>query len=182
VTGAWKRAATAAMIAVAAVSGIGMTGVAPASAGSTPSSAGINATADAYVSGASPSSNFGTMSTLIANASGPVFTHLQFSVTASDGMSSATLQVYSTVSGSTRTQVYSEPSTWTETGITYATQPTRGASLGSLSALTAGSYSTLTVPLHGDGTYSFVLATTATTARTMTSRRRRLLPNWCPTP
>lgn len=141
-----------------------------ASAGAVPDPAGINASADTYVTGAQPSGNYSTKTTLIANATGPVYTHLQFGVSGSNGATSATLQVYSTSSGAVQTQVYTEPSTWTETGLTYATQPTRGALLGNLTTLAAGNYSTLTVPLQGDGTYSFVLTTKATANRNLTSR------------
>src|SRR6478752_4328661 len=136
----------------------------------------INAVADSYVSGASTGSNFGTSPTLIANATGPVYTHLMFTVTGSGGATSATLQVYSTSSGTVKTQVYAEPSTWTEAGITFANQPARGALLGSLSTLTANSYSTVTVPLTGDGTYAYVLTTGATAARNMTSRETTTPP------
>ena len=45
-----------------------------------------------------------------------------------------------------------------------------GRLLGTLSTLATNSYSTLTVPLTGDGTYAFVLTTTATSPRNMTSR------------
>jgi uncharacterized membrane protein len=146
--------------------------VAPASAATLT----INAVADSYVSGTSTGSNFGTSPTLIANATGPVYTHLMFTVTGSGGATSATLRVYSTSSGTVRTQVYAEPSTWTETGITFANQPARGALLGSLSTLTANSYSTVTVPLTGDGTYAYVLTTGATAARNMTSRETTTPP------
>jgi hypothetical protein len=155
---------------------VGGSGFASASGGSTPDPAGVNADADAYVSGASPSANNGTATTLVVNATGPVYTHLRFTLTGSNGATSATLQVYSTSSGTVRTAVFSEPSTWTETGITYANQPVKGTSLGSLSTLVAGSYSTLTVPLSGDGTYAYVLTTSATAARNMTSRETATPP------
>src|SRR6478609_12163852 len=155
-----------------AVVAVALGKVAPASAATLT----INATADSYVSGTSPGSNFGTSPTLIANATGPVYTHLMFTVTGSGGATSATLRVYSTSSGTVRTQVYAEPSTWTETGITFANQPAKGASLGSLSTLTANTYSTLSVPLTGDGTYAYVLTTGATAARNMTSRETTTPP------
>ena len=136
----------------------------------------ITASADSYVSGVARSANYGSLSTLIANATGPMYTHLKFSVAGSNGATSATLRVYSTSSGVVRTQVYAEPNSWTETGITYSNQPTRGTSVGALSTLTAGSYSTLRLPLAGDGTYSYVLTTTATAARNMTSRESATPP------
>lgn len=154
----------------------GSTQVASASGGSSPDPNGVNASADAYVSGASPGTNYGTSNTLIANATGPVHTHLKFTVTGSQGATFATLQVYSTSSGTTKTQVFAEPSGWTETGITYANEPAKGAPLGGLSTLTAGNYSTLDVPISGDGTYSFLLTTTATANRNMTSRETATPP------
>ena len=155
---------------------VGGSGFANASGGSTPDPAGFNADADAYVTAASASSNFGTAKTLVVNATGPVYTHLQFTITGSNGATSGTLQVYSTSSGSVKTAVASEPTGWTETGITYANQPAKGSSVGSLSTLVAGSYSTLTVPLHGDGTYAYVLSTGATSARNMASRETATPP------
>src|SRR6195952_5593273 len=129
-----------------------------------------NATADSYVSGAASTTNYGTSTALIANAKGPVYTHLKFVVTGSNGAKSATLEVYSTSSGTVQTQVFSEPATWPETGITYANQPAKGSSLGNLSTLATNSYSSRTVPINGDGSYAFVLATTALSARNMQSR------------
>ena len=163
-------AGMAAVLALTVVIVADVNGFTPASAGSTPTPGGISPVADTYVSGASPGSNYGTSTALVANATGPVYTHLQFVVSGSGGATSATLQVYSNSSGAIQTKVYAEPATWTETGLTYSSQPTRGALLGSLSTLVAGSYSTLTVPLTGDGTYAFVLTTAATADRKMASR------------
>ena len=163
-------AGMAAVLALTVVIVAEVNGFTPASAGSAPDPGGINASADAYVSGASPGSNYGSSTTLVANATGPVYTHLQFQVSGSNGATSGTLQVYSTSSGTTLTKVYAEPATWTETGLTYSSQPTKGALLGTLSTLATNSYSTVTVPLTGDGTYAFVLTTTATSPRNMTSR------------
>src|SRR6478672_4009426 len=157
---------------IAAVIAVDLGRAAPASAATLT----VNATADSYVSGTSPASNFGTSSALIANATGPVYTHLMFTVSGSGGATSATLQVYSTSSGTVKTQVYAEPSTWTEAGITYANQPAKGALVGALSTLTANTYSTVTVPLTGDGTYAYVLTTGATAARNMTSRETTTPP------
>src|ERR1700712_3761830 len=163
-------AGMAAVLALTVVIVADVNGFTPASAGSAPTPGGISPVADTYVSGASPGSNFGTSTVLAANATGPVYTHLLFRVSGSNGATRAPLQVYSTSSGATQNPVYAEPATWSDTGLTYSSQPTRGALLGKLSTLVASSYSTLTVPLTGDGTYAFVLTTTATAARNMTSR------------
>jgi len=156
------------MLTVVLVAGVD--GFSPASAGSSPTPGGISPVADTYVSGASPGSNFGSSATLAANATGPVYTHLQFVVSGSGGATSATLQVYSDSSGATQTKVYAESGGWSESGLTFNNQPGRGDLLGSLSTLVAGSYSTLTVPLSGDGTYAYVLTTGATADRKMTSK------------
>jgi hypothetical protein len=169
-------AGMAAVLALTVVIVADVNGFTPAAAGSAPTPGGISPVADTYVSGASQGSNYGTSTLLAANATGPVYTHLLFQVSGSNGATSATLQVYSTSSGATQTQVYAEPATWTETGLTYSSQPARGALLGKLSTLVASSYSTLTVPLTGDGTYAFVLTTTATAARNMTSRETSTPP------
>ena len=87
------------LMVFAAVVAVDLGQVPPASAATLT----INAVADSYVSGASTGSNFGTSPTLIANATGPVYTHLMFTVTGSGGATSATLQVYSTSSGTVKT-------------------------------------------------------------------------------
>ncbi len=103
-------AGMAAVLALTVVIVADVNGFTPASRrGSAPDPGGINASADAYVSGASPGSNYGSSTTLVANATGPVYTHLQFQVSGSNGATSGTLQVYSTSSGTTLTKVYAEP-------------------------------------------------------------------------
>ena len=141
-----------------------------------------NATADSYVSGTASTMNYGTSTTLIANAKGPVYTHLKFVVSGSNGAKSATLEVYSTSSGTVQTQVFSEPATWTETAITYANQPAKGTALGGLSTLATNAYSTRMVPINGDGTYAFVLTTSSSSARNMQSREAANPPKLIFTP
>src|ERR1700712_5949738 len=109
-------AGMAAVLALTVVIVADVNGFTPASAGSAPTPGGVSPIADTYVSGASPGSNYGTSTLLAANATGPVFAHLQFQVSGSNGATSATFQVYSTSSGATQTKVYAEPATWTETG------------------------------------------------------------------
>ncbi len=151
-------------------------GTALGACASTPEPSGLGASADAYVSGAAPSSNFGTEARVTANAKGPLEAHVQFVVSGSGGATTATLSVHSLSSGTTRTQVYAAPSSWTESDLTAASAPARGALLGRLSTLVAGCYSTLEVPITGDGTYSFVLTTAATASRHMASRETSTPP------
>ncbi len=112
----------------------------------------------------------------MANARGPLHSHLQFVVRGSGGARTATLAVLSLSSGKTQTQVFEEASTWTESGLTHDNAPAPGSSLGRLSTLVAGCYSTLDVPIAGDGTCSFLLTTGATVARDMTSRETSTPP------
>ena len=169
-----RRALGAGLAAILATAGLVTVVTTASTAAAAPTT--FNATADAYVSHAASGSNYGGSSMLIANATGPVYAHLKFVVSGSNGAKSATLRVYSTSSGVIKTQVYAEPSNWTEGGITYSNQPARGALVGGLSTLKANNYSTLTVPLNGDGTYAYVLTSKATAARKMTSRETTTPP------
>jgi hypothetical protein len=131
------------------------TTAAPGGGGTTPpQTVTLTATADSYVTSASPTTNFGT-STLLGVDNSPVeTTYLKFDLTPYAGrtVQSATLQLRSAGSGSTGTQnvrVVADDS-WTETGITDNNNP----ALGTTSIGTLG-------PTTTNTNYSITLATTA---------------------
>ena len=103
---------------------------AAAGGGTTTQTVTLTATADSYVTSASPTTNFGT-STLLGVDNSPVeATYLKFDLTPYAGrtLESATLQLRSAGSGSTGTQNVRVVAndTWSETGITNGNKPALG--------------------------------------------------------
>ena len=109
--------------------------------GTTPQTVTLTATADSYVTSASPTTNFGT-STLLGVDNSPVeATYLKFDLTPYAGrtLESATLQLRSAgkrVHGYAEREVVANDN-WNETGITYSNPPTLGTtSIGTLGPTT----------------------------------------------
>jgi hypothetical protein len=118
-----------------------ITAAAAGGGGTTPQTVTLTATADSYVTSASPTTNFGT-STLLGVDNSPVeATYLKFDLTPYAGrtLQGATLQLRSAGSGSTGTQnvrVVADDN-WSETGITDGNNPALGTtSIGTLGPTT----------------------------------------------
>ena len=80
-------------------------------------------TADAYVSSAARSTNFGSATTLKFGASPSQHAYLLFNVQGSSGpIANATLLVWATAAG-TAASVHGTTTAWTETGLTYNNAP-----------------------------------------------------------
>jgi hypothetical protein len=88
---------------------------------------------DSEVRSASPTTNYGTQTTMVVEGTGSQRkVYVQFTLSACSPtlpsnaeVDSATLTLYATTVGGTRTlKLYRTTSTWTETGITWNTQPT----------------------------------------------------------
>jgi hypothetical protein len=136
----------------------------------------LNPTADAKVDGSTPSTNFGTTA-LRVDASPDVRSYLKFDASAVSGtIDSATLRIWATSSQSVGFDVYGvSDSTWTESGITFANQPSGSISatkLGSSGPVTAGTWKTvdITALVNAPGVWSVVLRTTSSTALALSSR------------
>jgi chitodextrinase len=142
---------------------------------SVPTSITLTPTADAYVRSDSPSSNFGTSSTLRADASPDIRSYLRFDVQGAVGtITSAKLRLYANSSSSTGHQVSGvADSTWTEAAITYANAPAIGSVVGSSGAFSSGAYVEVDVtPLvTGNGTLSLAVTTTSNTSISYASRQ-----------
>jgi hypothetical protein len=99
--------------------------------GGTPQTGTVTAVEDSYVSGATPTTNFGTGAMLGVDNSPVEAAYLKFNLSAYAGrtLQSATLQLRSAGSGSTGKQnVKIATGSWTETGITFNLgRPTLGA-------------------------------------------------------
>jgi cellulose 1,4-beta-cellobiosidase len=140
------------------------------------------ATADARVDASVPGTNFAT-SALRVDASPDVRSYVKFSATALTGtVQSATLRIWTTSAQSVGFDVYGvSDSSWTETGLTYANQPSASISatkLGSSGAATAGAWTTIDITglVTGAAVYSVVLKTTSATALAMSSREDTVHP------
>ncbi|HEX6034473.1 MAG TPA: DNRLRE domain-containing protein, partial [Anaerolineales bacterium] len=124
--------------------------------------------ADSYVSESSPTSNYGTLSTLRADGSPLVRSYLRFNVQGLVGTpTQAKLRVYANSSSSVGYDVRGvSDNNWGETTINYTNAPAFGPVVGSSGSFTAPVWEEfdVTVLINGDGTYSFALTTPHTTA------------------
>jgi PKD repeat protein len=107
----------------------------------------ISSVADAYVSSAKSTTNYGSATTLrVASGSTIMNSYLRFDLSGLPGtIQSATLRIYANSSGSTGYDVYTVAnSSWGENSITYANAPPMGStSSGSSGALTGGTWTSV---------------------------------------
>jgi chitodextrinase len=123
----------------------------------------LTPTADARVEQATPTTNFGTATALRVDAgSTPVESYLLFNATGLAGtLRHASLRVWASSGTADGPAVYTSPTNWTETGITWATRPTRtGAGTDDKAGISTGTWVEYDVTslMTGNGTWSFVLA------------------------
>jgi hypothetical protein len=129
-------------------------------------------TADAYVSGAASTSNFGTATVLQVGASPSLHTYLTFDVEGVSGsVSSATLRLYATTAGS-GSSVHGTSTAWTETGITYGNAPTYGATIATVSNFAAGTWISYNVSslVAGNGLVGFAYTSASASPISFASR------------
>jgi hypothetical protein len=136
----------------------------------------VTATADARVDSSVPTTNFGTVA-LRVDGSPDVRSYVKFDTTSLTGtIQSVTLRIYATSSQTLGFDVYAVgDSSWTETGLTYANQPSGSIAptkLGSSGAVVAGTWKTIDVTalVKTPGVQSVVLETTSSTALALASR------------
>ncbi len=133
----------------------------------------FNPTADAYVSSALPSANFGTATTLQVEGTPSLHPYLMFNVQGVSGaISSATLRLYAVTAGS-GASARSTTLGWTETGITNANAPAYGVTpVSTVSNFTAGSWLSFNVTslVTGNGTVAFAYTSASKTAISFASR------------
>ena len=134
----------------------------------------VTASADSYVRSDVPSANYGSATSVQADASPVTNGYLKFQVTGLTGrVTNATVRLFSRSTGTTVLRLWSVADTsWTEGGLTYANAPAIGASAGATGALTAGAWveADVTTTVPGNGVYSFALTTGATAVRLVDSR------------
>lgn len=129
--------------------------------------------ADAYVSSASPSSRYGTATTLRLDGDPVVSSYLRFTTNnLQPVVTSAVLRVYANARNTSTVQARSAAPTWDEASMTWANRPAPGAVVGSAPATTAAGWVDLpvTAAVTSDGTVSFVLDQPGSTAVAFQSR------------
>jgi hypothetical protein len=130
---------------------------------------------DAYVSSSSPNTNYGSSTSLHADASPTMRSYLRFTVAGINGapIVGAKLWLFaksSSSAGLTASAVWG--TAWRETSVTYASMPTLGASLATSSAVSSGTWIGLDVTsfVKWPGTYSFGVTTSGSTDVGLASR------------
>jgi parallel beta-helix repeat protein len=129
---------------------------------------------DAQVTESSPTTNYGTQTTLRVDASPVTRSYLKFDVTGITGaISSARLRVHANSSSAAGFHVHGAgDTTWSESTLTYSNAPPFGAAAGSSGSFASGVYAGVDVTslVTGNGTYTFVLSTSSTTAVSLASK------------
>jgi cell division septation protein DedD len=130
--------------------------------------------ADAYVNSGSTTTNYGSVTTLRADASPDVHSYLRFSVQGLSGnVSRATLRIFANSASTIGCNANSlNNNTWTESTINYSNAPALGGVIGSSTPFGIGVWITLDVSayINGNGTYNFGLTTPGSTAISFASR------------
>jgi hypothetical protein len=139
------------------------------------SSATFAANVDTYVNASSPTTNYGTLTTLRADASPVVKSFLRFSVQGMSGqsISQVRLMIYAKSGSSQGLKALAVANnTWAETTINYNNKPVLGSLLASSPAVSAATWVALDVTHYvtGNGTYSFAITTPGSTAISLASR------------
>jgi hypothetical protein len=127
------------------------------------------------VNSGSPTTNYGTQTTLRVDGSPIVRSYLRFTVQGVNGtVTKATLRIFAnSASSSSLAASAVSNNTWTETTINYNNAPPLGTSLGSTSPVAAGTWISIdiTTYISGDGTYNLALTTPGSTAISLASRQ-----------
>jgi hypothetical protein len=142
--------------------------------------------ADARVSSAEPTRNFGTSTELRAKASNPeLISYFKFTVTGLSGPATVKLRLYVTDTSPDGGSVFAvSNTTWTETGITYDNRPGMSSTaLGSTSATTANATVEISLgTIPGNGTYSWAIKSASTDTVRYGSRETSNKPQLVVTP
>jgi hypothetical protein len=134
----------------------------------------VTPVADSYVDSSNPTATHGTTTTIRIDGSPTVNSYIRFNVTGLSGtVTSAILRVYANSSQSTGYDAYSvADNTWSESALDWSNAPPFGGKLGSSGKITGGTWTSVDVTpyITGNGTYSFGLSTTNSTAVSLSSR------------
>jgi hypothetical protein len=134
----------------------------------------FNPSADAYVNSGSPASNFGSLTTLRADASPDIHSYLRFDVQGLPGtVTRVTLRIFTNSSSSTGYEVRNvTDNTWGELTINYSNAPAVGPVTATSGPFATGVWTTVDITplISGNGTYTIALTTTNATAFSLASR------------
>jgi hypothetical protein len=155
----------------------------PTPTGGTTTTSTFPMSADSYVRSDQPDTNFGkayNLSTEAGSSSTPTITsYVMVPVSGLSGtVVSASLQLYSYATSSLGIKVWSAPTGWTETGITYNNAPAVGAAVGSGPNIMVSTWAAVDLgsAVSGNGTYSFAVTTTRTANNQFGSRESGYAP------
>jgi hypothetical protein len=143
-------------------------------------------TADSYVLSTSPTTNYGAATTIRVDGDGIAMSYLRFAVPATAGsVTSAKLRVYANTAQTTGYDVYGvTDDAWTESGLNWNNKPamaaTKTGSSGKVTALTWTEVDVsallTTARVNAGGDVNLGLATTSTTALSLSSRQGPNVP------
>jgi hypothetical protein len=148
-------------------------GVSVASSSGTDSSTAVNATADAYVSSASPTENEGTDVKLRADGSPSVISYLRFALPApTASVTSVTLSIHALSDLPSGVEVHAVSGSWDESSLTGTNAPAVGTLVNSSGAITAGSWVNVDVTsaASAGGVVNFAITDPSTRAVAIYSR------------
>jgi hypothetical protein len=173
------RKLAAAVVALLMVAGLAWVRTGAKALNSTVS---FTAVADAYVSSAHPSRNFGTQTRLEVDGSPVVNTYLRFNIQGLAGsVVRATLEVYRVagrrIGGGHDVRSVADTS-WDETSITYRNAPALGAKIGSSRAFTANTWTAVDVTsvVRGNGPLALAMVGRSATQLSYRSRETSTAP------
>lgn len=131
--------------------------------------------ADAYVYSVNPTTNFGALTVLRADASPDMRSYLRFDLQGLPGaVQRATLRIYANSASTAGISLRAlSDNTWLESTINYNNAPAIGSEIGSFRPVLAGTWISIDVTayLSGNGTYNFALTTPGSTAISLASRQ-----------
>ncbi|TFV74835.1 right-handed parallel beta-helix repeat-containing protein [Blastococcus sp. CT_GayMR19] len=134
----------------------------------------VTAAADSYVDAALPTSNFGTRTSYLIDASPQQIAYLRFDIPAATDLTGGVkLRVFAQSTHTAGVTAYGVADTaWTETGITYENRPALGPASGKSGALTASTWKEIDVTsvVGSTGPVSLALQTTSNTSLRITSK------------
>jgi chitodextrinase len=123
--------------------------------------------ADAYVNAASPATTYGNATTLRLDGDPTVNSYLKVTTSGLQPVvTSATLHVYANAKSTGGFDVRTSSGSWSEGAITYANAPSYGSAVATAGSTTGAGWVNIpvTAVVNGNGTVTFVLTQTHTTA------------------
>ena len=138
----------------------------------------FEAVGDAHVREATPTTNYGALTTMTVDGSPRLETLLRFDLGSLTGtVTAARLRVWVSDGTTNGPRLFTVPSTWTETGVTWATRPAPLAQVGNVGRVGRGVWLeyVVTPVVSSAGAYSFLLQPEGNDGMQLTSREGAVL-------